>query len=156
MHNSTPTRQGFATTLWIKGVSHSVSILWVTESHAEIIVSEDVGLPSDQLTALIVRDFLSMPMRVLAQTGQNVVLYFVQQPHRSVLNMIDSDLVKAGTSRLRELLEERAVPENGSADIENWQEEAVREDLQIAANFSQSVLNLEQYSGRNRRALIAA
>lgn len=156
MQNSTPVQSTHATTLWINGVSHSVTMLWVTQSHAEIIVGEDVDLVSHQLTAVIVREFLSLPMRVVAKTGQNVVLHFVQKPHRSVLNLIDQDLVAAGIKRLRETMEDRAVPDQVNADVYAWQDEAEQEDARIVETFASRVRDLENHRAIEPRRLIAA
>lgn len=134
-----------STTLWSAGASAPATMLWVTESHAEIIVEEGTFLSADALVAVVLREFLSMPMRVVAQIGQNVVLYFVQKPHESVLELIDQDLIKAGIAQLRDTLEERAIPNNLVADIEDWQAQANHDDMEAAKSFNDSVRGLAAY-----------
>ncbi|TRD12210.1 hypothetical protein FGU71_10285 [Erythrobacter insulae] len=143
--NTANAETGVATKLWIAGVSVPVTVLWVTESHAEIVTPGGLDLASNQLTALIMRDFLSMPMRVVAQTDQNAVLHFVQRPHPSVLELIDRDLIKAGIGRLRDMLEERAVPDNAHADLESWQARADRDDSAAHIQFRERVNSLRAY-----------
>ncbi|MCK0127870.1 hypothetical protein [Erythrobacter sp. F6033] len=146
--NSTSLEDGLPTKLWVKGTSYPVTILWVTETHAEVIVAEGVNFDSNQLAAVILRQFISLPMRVIAQSGQNMVLYFVQKPHASMLDLIDRDLIKAGIDRLCDTLEERAVPTNALADIAARQREATCEEQEIVAAFEEHVRSL----GHNRQS----
>ncbi len=113
-----------SSTLWINGQAEAVTMIWVSESHAELIVDSSLRLQSDQLTALVIRGFLSLPMRVEVKTGGHVVLRFVQRPHPSVIEVIVSDLLEANIAKAREALEENAKPLSHVCDLEAWEDQS--------------------------------
>ena len=101
--------EGIAGSLWINGRNTPTTMIWVSDTHAELVLHEDVVLAGSQLTALVVRSFLSLPMRLEVQTGQHIVLRFVQRPHASVIELMRRDLLEAGIAAARDAAEESAL-----------------------------------------------
>lgn len=103
--------ESHASYIWMNGDSIVADIVWASATHVELMVENGTHIPEDGMVALVLRGFLSLPMRVTQQQGSCVVLSFVQAPHRSVVEWISDKMVTPETKAIREFMEENAMPE---------------------------------------------
>lgn len=121
--------------IWTDGESVVADIVWASHTHVEVMVENGTQIAEDGIVALVLRDFLSLPMRVTQRIGSCVVLSFVQAPHRSVVKWISDKMVTPETKAIREFLEENAVPEMATGTDGEWTGEPSEVDAQLADLF---------------------
>ncbi|BDI61598.1 hypothetical protein [Qipengyuania nanhaisediminis] len=85
--------------IWLQGKAVKVKVLWLTDSHAEICFDAPFPVEKGQSTALLVRDYLSLPMVAENVFGLNVLLRLKLPLHESVLRLVAAELSERGTQR---------------------------------------------------------
>ncbi len=111
-------QRGVSATFWIEGESTEARILWLSGTHAEVFFLTPTDLHEHQSAALLVRDFVSLPMRVERVFGRHLLLRFNQPLHQSVLDLVAEELLDAGLAAIRDELEEVAIPFEVPNDLE--------------------------------------
>ncbi len=127
--DKTQVEETAALSLWVDGKSVPAMIVWLSQTDVEIILEGDAALEVSQVAALLVADFISLPMRARAVEGAHASLQFNQPLHGSVVQLITQSLPGAGIEDTIEAMEEAAMPENHFADLEAWLEEDEEELL---------------------------
>lgn len=112
--------EGVPSQLWVNGQSEPVTMIWVSATHAELIVADNIDLRVGQLSALVVRGFISMPMRVELQNERHILLRFVQRPHSTVLQAIQNEMLATGIEAALESAEDAAKVPHHCFDLEVW------------------------------------
>jgi len=141
--------------IWMDGVCVTADIVWASSSHLEVMVEFATQIPEDSIVALVLRGFLSLPMRVTQQVGSCVVLSFEQPPHHSVVDWINRYLVTAETKAIRDFLEENAIPFAMSVRSGEPTAQEHEVDAQLADLFrarTRSLSYLEPSKKRSRAA----
>ena len=115
--------------LWIGGKSCRASIIWLSQTDAEIFLDEQVSINEGQIGALIVGSLISLPLRVRGSWGAHVCFTFTNPLHPSVSECISNEMPGAGIELMLDQMEERAMPNNRFADMEAWLEESSDEGL---------------------------
>jgi len=103
-------KNGVPAAIWIDGKKIVCTILWLTKTHIELIVSDPLKFSEGKRSALLVRDFLSFPMRVCSNFGYHAVLRFDQPLHRSIVELVTGQLIEARLAGMRDAIEERDIP----------------------------------------------
>lgn len=103
-------QQGVSATFWIDGKNTSAKILWLSNTHVEVFFLKPTDLQELQSAALLVRDFVSLPMQVERVYGRHLLLRFNQPLHQSVLDLVAEELLEAHLAKLGDQLEEATMP----------------------------------------------
>ncbi|MEL7218308.1 MAG: hypothetical protein AAGK01_07745, partial [Pseudomonadota bacterium] len=111
-------KNGVFAAIWIDGRQIEVMILWLSKTHIELIIKDPLSLSEGKRSALLVRNFVSFPMRVQSIFGYHAVLRFDQSLHQSIVDQVAGQLVDCGLAATQDELEERAIPFPVPSDLE--------------------------------------
>lgn len=121
-------QNGVAAAVWIDGRQVEVAILWLSNTHIELIVKDPLSLREGNRSALLVRNFVSLPMRIQSIFGYHAVLRFDHPLHQSIVDLVAGQLIESELAEAHDELEERAMPFSFHGDLE-----APMEGVQAAA-----------------------
>lgn len=122
-HEMSKVEEAVPSQLWVNGRSDPVSMVWASSTHAELILGSNQDLRVGQMSALVVRGFLSLPMRVELQNGQHLLLRFAQRLHSTVLEVLQQDLLETGVATAHQAAGEIARGADFCFDFQVWGEE---------------------------------
>jgi len=83
--NTFDVRPGAPISIWIEATRYSATMLEISGEHALVEVPSDILVKKHGVVALLLREFVSLPMRVENQNGGLLSLSFLNPPHPSVL-----------------------------------------------------------------------
>ncbi|MEL7188275.1 MAG: hypothetical protein AAGK17_01880 [Pseudomonadota bacterium] len=105
-------------TLWVRGASEPVEAIWLSETHIELVVRNGLILREDEIAAVVMRNFLSLPVRVEMQTGVHLVLRFDQRPHPSVHAALERDLFEIAMAKAEDASDQGSLFPGKLGDLE--------------------------------------
>lgn len=111
-------KNGIPASVWIDGRKVSCTVLWLTNTHMELIASDPLTFSEGKQASLLVRDFISFPMRVESHLGYHAVLSFNRPLQQSIVETITAGLIESRLTGMRNDLEERAIPFPVRSDLE--------------------------------------
>ncbi|MEL6877528.1 MAG: hypothetical protein AAGL68_05450 [Pseudomonadota bacterium] len=119
---------GAAVNMWINGRRYGAWVLELSAEEAQVVLDDDLAIADGALVALLLREFLSFPMRVQGRSGNVLSLAFRNPIHSTVLDLVTKELMEDTISAaMPQVVETKASPFR-FGDLEAWVEDAGEPD----------------------------